>query len=61
MLVLSRQREQVICIGSDVRITIVDIRRDNVRVGIEAPKEIPVHRQEIFQVIQEQERWDGLG
>jgi len=51
MLVLSRQRDQSIVIGENVVITVVDIRGDKVRIGIEAPKEIPVHRQEVHEAI----------
>jgi len=52
MLVLSRQRDESIMIGDNVVITIVDIRGDKVRLGIEAPQEIPVHRQEVYDAIQ---------
>jgi carbon storage regulator len=52
MLVLSRQRDESILIGDNIKITIVDIRDDKVRLGIDAPKEIPVHRQEVFDDIQ---------
>lgn len=52
MLVLSRQRDQSIMIGENIVITIVDIRGDKVRLGIDAPIEIPVHRQEVFDAIQ---------
>lgn len=52
MLVLSRQKNEVIRIGSDITLTIVDIRGDKVRVGIDAPKNVAVHRQEIFEAIQ---------
>lgn len=52
MLVLSRQRDESIMIGDDVEITIVDIRGNKVRLGIQAPKEIPVHRKEIYEAIQ---------
>jgi len=51
MLVLSRQRDQTIMIGDDVEITIVDIRGDKVRLGINAPSEIPVHRKEVYEAI----------
>ena len=52
MLVLSRQRDESIMIGDDVEITIVDVRGDKVRLGITAPKKIPVHRREIYDAIQ---------
>ena len=52
MLVLSRKRNESIVINDNVTVTIVDIRGDKVRVGIEAPKEIPVHRLEIYDAIQ---------
>ena len=51
MLVLSRHRDESIMIGDDVVITIVDIRGDKVRLGIEAPTDIPVHRQEVYEAI----------
>lgn len=52
MLVLSRQRDESIVIGDNIVITIVDIRGDKVRLGITAPVEIPVHRQEVYEAIQ---------
>lgn len=52
MLVLSRQRDESIMIGDNIVITIVDIRGDKVRLGINAPSEIPVHRQEVYEAIQ---------
>jgi len=52
MLVLSRQRDESIMIGDDVEIVIVDVRGDKVRLGITAPKQIPVHRREIYDAIQ---------
>ena len=51
MLVLSRQRDESIMIGDNVVVTIVDIRGDKVRLGIEAPHEVPVHRQEVYEAI----------
>ncbi len=54
MLVLSRQRDESIIIGDDIVITIVNIRGDKVRLGIQAPKEIPVHRQEVYDAIKRQ-------
>lgn len=52
MLVLSRQRDESIMIGDAIVVTIVDIRGDKVRLGINAPAEIPVHRQEVYEAIQ---------
>ena len=52
MLVLSRQKDESIMIGDNVEITIVDVRGDKVRLGIAAPKEIPVHRKEVYEAIQ---------
>ena len=53
MLVLSRYKEESIIIGDDVKVTIVGIRGNKVRLGIEAPKEISVHREEVYKAIQE--------
>ena len=52
MLVLSRQRDESIVIGDNIVVTIVDIRGDKVRLGINAPSEIPVHRREVYDAIQ---------
>ncbi len=52
MLVLSRQRDQTIVIGDSIRITIVDVRGDKVRIGIDAPREVAVHREEVYDAIQ---------
>lgn len=52
MLVLSRQRDETIIIGDDVEITIVDVRGDKVRLGINAPPRIAVHRKEVYEAIQ---------
>lgn len=51
MLVLSRQRDQTIIIGDDIEITIVDIRGDKVRIGINAPRNVTVHRKEIYDAV----------
>lgn len=59
MLVLSRQRDESIMIGDDVEITIVDVRGDKVRLGITAPREIPVHRREIYDAIQREKDQSG--
>jgi carbon storage regulator len=56
MLVLSRQKDESIMIGDNVEITIVDVRGDKVRLGINAPKEIAVHRKEVYEAIQREKR-----
>ncbi len=56
MLVLSRQFNETIRIGSDISITVVQIQLDKVRLGIVAPSEIPVHRLEVFEAIQREGR-----
>ena len=55
MLVLSRQRDESIKIGENITITVVDIRGDKVRLGINAPMDVPVHRQEIYNQIKAKE------
>jgi carbon storage regulator len=59
MLVLSRQKDESIMIGENVEITIVDVRGDKVRLGITAPKEIPVHRREVFDAIKREQNAKG--
>ena len=56
MLVLSRKKNESIVIGDDVTIIVVEIRGDNVRLGIEAPREVPVHRREVYDAIHRQEQ-----
>jgi carbon storage regulator len=56
MLVLSRHRDESIIIGDDVIITVVDIRGDKVRLGIQAPPDVPVHRKEVYEAIQRENR-----
>jgi carbon storage regulator len=56
MLVLSRQRDETIIIGDDIEITVVDIRGDKVRLGVSAPKEISVHRKEVYDAIRRESR-----
>lgn len=55
MLVLSRKKNESIVIDDKITIIIVDIRGDKVRLGIDAPKDVTVHRQEVFEAIQESE------
>ena len=51
MLVLSRKVNDVIVIGDDIRIMVVEVRKDKVRIGVDAPKDIPVHRLEVYDAI----------
>ena len=51
MLVLSRKKNESIVINNDITIVVVEIRGDKVRLGVEAPKEIPVHRREVYDAI----------
>lgn len=51
MLVLSRQRDETIMIGDEIEITVVDIRGDKVRLGIDAPRAVQVHRKEVYEAI----------
>ncbi len=54
MLVLSRHRDERIMIGDKIVITVVEVRGDRVRLGIEAPREVTVHREEIYAAIKQQ-------
>jgi carbon storage regulator len=56
MLVLSREKDESIMIGDDVEITIVDVRGNKVRLGINAPREVSVHRKEIYLAIQKEKQ-----
>lgn len=52
MLVLSRKRDERIVIGGNIVITVIEVRGDKVRLGITAPVDVPVHRQEVYDAIQ---------
>jgi carbon storage regulator len=56
MLVLSRKNNESIVINDEIVVTVIEVRGDKVRLGIEAPKEVPVHRQEVYNKIKEAER-----
>ena len=55
MLVLSRKKNESIVINDDITIVVVEIRGDKVRLGVEAPKEVPVHRREVYDAIKRSE------
>jgi carbon storage regulator len=56
MLVLSRRANQSIVIGTDVIVTVLEVRGDHVRLGIQAPRTVTVHREEVFAEIQRENR-----
>jgi carbon storage regulator len=59
MLVLSRKKNESIVINNDITIVVVEIRGDKVRLGVEAPKEVPVHRREVYDAIKRNEAAAG--
>ena len=61
MLVLSRKKNESIVINNDITIVVVEIRGDKVRLGVEAPKEVPVHRREVYDAIRRNEAEQGGG
>ena len=56
MLVLSRKKNESIVINDDITIVVVEIRGDKVRLGVEAPREVPVHRREVYDAIKRSEQ-----
>ncbi len=56
MLVLSRKKDESIVINDSIIVTVVEIRRDKVRLGFEAPKDVPIHRREVYEAIKQVER-----
>jgi carbon storage regulator len=56
MLVLTRRSQQSIMIGKDVVITVLEVRGDQVRIGVSAPRDVEVHREEVFLELQEANR-----
>jgi carbon storage regulator len=59
MLVLSRKKNESIVINNDITIVVVEIRGDKVRLGVEAPKEVPVHRREVYDAIKRNAAMQG--
>jgi carbon storage regulator len=55
MLVLSRKKNERIVIGDNIVITVVEVRGDRVRLGIEAPQEVPIHRSEVHAAIRQEQ------
>jgi carbon storage regulator len=61
MLVLTRKLNESIMIGDDVKITIVDVKGEQVKLGITAPREVSVHREEVYREIQKENQLAALG
>lgn len=59
MLVLSRKKDEKIVIGDNITIMVIEIRGDKVRLGIDAPREVTVHRQEVYEAIQREKSQQG--
>lgn len=59
MLVLSRKKDEKIIIGDNITVMVIEIRGDKVRLGIDAPKEVSVHRQEVYEAIQREAAANG--
>ena len=55
MLILTRRADESLMIGDDIKITVLGIKGNQVRIGIDAPKDVPVHREEIYQRIKDEE------
>ena len=60
MLVLTRKPRQQIMIGDDIIVNVVDVQGDNVRIAIDAPREVKIYRGEIYYAIQEENRQDAM-
>ncbi len=60
MLVLTRKLNESIMVGDDVKITIVDVKGDQVKLGITAPREVAVHREEVYREIQKENQLAAL-
>lgn len=60
MLILSRMKNEKIMIGDNIVVTIIDLRGGKARLGIDAPADVSVHRQEIWEKVRRQEQQEGL-
>lgn len=61
MLALSRKKNEALVINNDIEITVLEVKGDQVKIGITAPKEVPVYRKEVYLQIQEANKAAGTG
>ncbi|MCC7256771.1 MAG: carbon storage regulator CsrA [Gammaproteobacteria bacterium] len=61
MLILTRRVGETVIIGNDVDVTVLGVKGNQVRLGVKAPRDVAVHREEIFQRICEEQKQDGNG
>jgi len=61
MLILTRRINETLMVGDDVKVTVLGINGNQVRIGVQAPRHIPVHRQEIYEKIKKEELSDSRG
>lgn len=60
-MVLTRKKDEKIVIGDNITLMVIDIRGDKVRLGIDAPRDVPVHRQEVYDAIRREREVEGKG
>ncbi len=58
MLVLSRKKDEKIIINDNITVMVIEIRNETVRLGIDAPRDVPIHRQEVYEAIQREKASD---
>jgi carbon storage regulator len=59
MLILTRRIGETLMIGNDITVTVVGVKGNQIRLGIQAPKDVPVHREEIYERVLEEKKKDG--
>ena len=61
MLILTRKANETLTVGNDVTVTILGIKSNQVRIGVNAPKEVPVHREEVYNRIKDEQQQEHTG